>query len=84
MNANLEKQLHRVQAAARSNLAQLVAEEEARIIDRLVLNWNSGTCTEQMMTGAVASIASLRSMAAKAEHEFLKATDQFDKYHAGA
>lgn len=75
MNPTTEARMKRVQDASRSHLTARVQAREQIIIDRLVLQYRSGTITNEALHGGIASIAELRSMALEAERDLMQATE---------
>lgn len=75
MNSSTEKRFQRVQQNVKAGLSARMAERERAIIDRLLLEYRSGTINSEKLFGGIAAIAELRSIISEAERDYMQASD---------
>lgn len=83
MNSASEARFKRVQEAARSGLNKRMYEREQKILDRIVLEYRSGTITSEKLYGAIAAISELRSIVIEANTDLMQAQDDSSSMFQG-
>jgi hypothetical protein len=75
MNEATEKRFARVQEANRIGLESRMLDREKKIIDRLVMAYNSGKLYSEVLFGGIAAISELRSIIHETERDLMQAAD---------
>lgn len=75
MHEKVEQRFVRVQANTQIHLAQRMQAHETAILNKLILQYRSGTLTHESLYGGIATISELRSIVAAAEKDLMMAQE---------